>query len=82
MTLMLENQNSISAKLRADSALMEKMTTPNTRHHTQIGTAGNHRRIKIPADVSSSPTVLAQLNAYIHPIVKPVDGPRNFAAYA
>src|SRR3954468_9299299 len=74
----LENQNSVSPKALADSALRENKMMAKIAHHTQTGESGNHLCMSWPAESNSSATVTDQPNQYSQPSANPVPGPINF----
>src|SRR5690242_15558290 len=76
--LILENQNSVSPKARAESALRENNTIAKIAHHIQTGECGNHLCISCPAESNSNATVTDQPNQYSQPSANPVPGPINF----
>ena len=80
-TLMLENQNSDSAKNLTETALSAKISAANTALHIQTEVSGNQRCINNPAAVNSEPSATAQVSQYSQATVNPVPGPMNLEAY-
>src|SRR5699024_4079263 len=80
MTLILENQNSVSAKNLTERALEIKITAINNALHSQVGEPGNHCCMINPAAVNSEPNATVQVNQYKIATVKPVPGPIYLSA--
>lgn len=80
-TLMKENQNSVSAKKRTESAFEVKITTMNRALQIHTGSAGEPFAQISPAAVNSDPNATVQVSQYRIATVKPVPGPMNLVAY-
>ena len=62
ITLIMENQNSLSAKNCAVIIFNKKMTTQKTKHQIQTDTCGNQYCIHKPAAVKLDPNATVQVN--------------------
>ncbi|MNJ81168.1 hypothetical protein D3C77_798410 [compost metagenome] len=64
ITLISENQNSLSAKKRVVMTLSRKMARQKIRHHNQTGDCGNQYCIQKPAAVRLEPNATVQVSQY------------------
>ena len=80
ITLIPANQYSASAKPFVVKAFSKNNKAIKIAHQIQTDISGNHRFIKIPAAVNSTPAVVAEPIKYIHPSEKPAEGLINLVA--